>query len=95
MRIGQGGALKQCLPQAEHASPDDDSRATGVPLCNAMWRKAHDAMANANAHIMKAIIQSTIEHRAAALAATSMASRPGDIGLEAEAAASFCARMFA
>jgi hypothetical protein len=60
-----------------------------------MWRKAHDAMASANAQVMKAIIQSPIEHREAALAATSMATRPGDIGMEAQAAASFCARMFA
>jgi hypothetical protein len=60
-----------------------------------MWRKAHDGMLAANAQIMKAIIQSPVEHRQAAIAATMMASRPGDVGLDSEAATAFCTRMFA
>ena len=65
-----------------------------MPLCDPVWRQAHDTMAGANAQIMKSIVQSPIEHRQAALAATILASRPGDVRLEADAAAAFCTRMF-
>lgn len=43
---------------------------------------------------MKSIVQSPVEYRAAALAATTMASRPGDLGMEADAATAFFIRMF-
>ena len=59
-----------------------------------MWRKAHDSMAGVNAQVMKAVVQSPLEYRAAALAATAMGARPGDLALEAEAASAFCTRMF-
>ena len=58
------------------------------------WKQAHDNLNGVNSQIMKSIIQSPVEFRAAALAATTMASRPGDLGMEADAATAFFARMF-
>ncbi len=77
--------------QVTHTS----GRRSKVPLSDPVWRAAYDELAAANAALMKAIVQSPMEHRAAAVAATHMASRPGDIGIEADAAAQFFKRMFA
>jgi hypothetical protein len=63
-------------------------------LFDPLWKQAHDHLHGVNAQIMKSIVQSPVEYRAAALAATAMASRPGDIGMEADAATAFCTRMF-
>ena len=76
------------------AAPGSNIASTGVPLCDPVWKQAHDTLAGVNSQVIKSIVQSPIEHRAAALAATAMASRPGDLGMEADAAAAFCMRMF-
>ncbi len=55
---------------------------------------AHEALATANSHIMKAVVQSPLEYRTAAVAATAMASRPGEFEMEAETAVSFFKRVF-
>ena len=65
-----------------------------MPLYDTAWKHAHDAMASVNSQVVKSIVQSPVEYRAAALAAVAMASRPGDIGMEADAASAFCMRMF-
>lgn len=81
-------------PEQARAAPGTDIAPTGVPLYDPAWKQAHDMMAGVNSQVMKSIVQSPVEHRAAALAATAMASRPGDVGMEADAASAFCTRMF-
>jgi hypothetical protein len=76
------------------AAPGTDITPTGVLLYDPAWKHAHDSLAAVNSQVIKSIVQSPIEHRAAALAATAMASRPGDLGMEADAASAFCTRMF-
>jgi len=70
-------------------------RRSREPLCDPAWRAAHDELAAINASLVRAIVQSPLEHRAAAMAATQMASRPGDIGIDVEAASQFFRRMYA
>jgi hypothetical protein len=67
---------------------------TEVQMCDPVWQSTHDALADLNGRLMKAIVQSPVEHRHAAIAATAMASRPGDVGLDADAAAQFFRRMY-
>ena len=66
-----------------------------MQMCDPAWQSMHDALADLNGCLMKAIVQSPVEHRHAALAATAMASRPGDVGLDTDAAAQFFRRMYA
>ena len=76
------------------AAPGTQIPQSGVPLYDPLWKQAHDNLNGVNSQIMKSIVQSPVEYRAAALAATTMASRPGDLGMEADAATAFFMRMF-
>jgi hypothetical protein len=48
-----------------------------------------------NQQLMKNIVQSPVDHRRAALAATQMAARPGDLDIDLDAAVHFFRRMYA
>lgn len=55
----------------------------------------HDQLVAVNAQLMKGVVQSPLEYRKAAQAATAMACHPGVLGIDAADAESFAKRMYA
>ncbi len=56
------------------------------------WKATFDEVGKVNEKISRAAVQNPLEYRATALAAVQIGSRPHDLGLDAEQAASFCTR---
>jgi predicted RNA methylase len=69
------------------------SRSTGVPLVDPVWKSAHDTLQQVNSQLVKACVQNPLEYRAVAQAAVQFASRPHDLGLDAGHAAEYCMKM--
>lgn len=72
-----------------------DARSITVQLSllqDPVWRASYEEMSALNAQLSKAAIQNPMEYRALALAAVQIATRPHDLGVDAEQAAAFCAR---
>lgn len=63
--------------------------------CDPTWMSTHDRLAEINKRLMKNIVQSPVEHRRAALAATQMAARPVDLDLDADVGVQLFRRMYA
>ena len=74
---------------------NSDSFAKGEPVSDPAWLFAHSRLAAANGELMKSIIQSPLEYRAAALAALKMGCHPGALGVDVADASAFFQRMFA
>ncbi|KAK9863045.1 hypothetical protein WJX84_000363 [Apatococcus fuscideae] len=66
---------------------------TGVPLKDVAWEASHKQLAEMNGQLAKACIQNPLEYRATALAAVQFASRPHDLGIDAQQAVHFCTQM--
>jgi hypothetical protein len=61
-------------------------------LQDPVWRSEYEAVGKLNEQLSKAAIQNPLEYRMLALAAVQFASRPHDLGIDAEQAAAFCTR---
>lgn len=66
---------------------------TAMPPSDGAWDADFQALARANDVLMRAIAQSPLEYRCVATAAARLAARPGDAGIDGEAAASFLQRL--
>ena len=64
-----------------------------VSMQDAAWEASHQQLAEMNGQLAKACIQNPLEFRATALAAVQFASRPHDLGVDAQQAAHFCTQM--
>ena len=68
-------------------------QATGVPLCDPVWRAAFEQLQGLNGQLVKACVQNPLEYRALAMAALQFAARPHDLGVDTQQAAEFCVKM--
>lgn len=66
---------------------------TGVPVVDPVWKAQHDKMQTANVRLTRAMAQNPLEYRRVAQAAVSIASRPGDVGVDPGAASDYLKRM--
>ena len=66
---------------------------SGVPVIDPVWKAQHDKMQATNSQLTRTIAQNPLEYRRVASAAVEIASRPGDVGADAQAAAEYLKRM--
>lgn len=68
-------------------------RRTSVPVSDPAWQAAFERLHGLNSQLVKACVQNPLEYRAVAQAALRLASRPHDLGVDAQQAAEFCVKL--
>ncbi len=77
-------------PFQQHEGRQSDAIAAAQ---DEVWEASHKQLAEVNGQLAKACIQNPLEYRATALAAIEFASRPHDLGVDAQQAVHFCTQM--
>ena len=102
LQVNEGGTLPLVAKHDTYSitfEVDDDSdeidrveMRTGVPLYDPVWHVTYQRMEKVNSDMARDCTQQPLQYRAVAEAGVLMGSRAADLGLEAEAATSFCSK---